>query len=48
MALILEEKISGIDAHFRKYHIGGIDISGIVSPITATAFSYSVIIFSQN
>ena len=34
MVLVSEENISGINTHFRKYHIGGIDTFGIISPIT--------------
>ena len=34
MVLVSEENISGIDTHFRKYRIGGIDTFGIVLPIT--------------
>ena len=34
MVSVSEENISGIDTHFRKYRIGGIDTIGIVSPIT--------------
>ena len=34
MVSVSEENVSGIDTHFRKYCIGGIDIFGIVSPIT--------------
>ena len=34
MVSVSEENISGIDTHFRKYRIGGIDTFGIVSPIT--------------
>ena len=30
---VSEEKVSGIDTHFRKYRIGGIDTFGIISPI---------------
>ena len=35
MVSVSEEYISGIDTHFRKYRIGGIDTFGIVSPITS-------------
>ena len=35
MVSVSEENISGIDTHFRKYHIGGINTFGIVSPITS-------------
>ena len=35
MVSVLEENISGIDTHFKKYRIGGIDTFGIVSPITS-------------
>ena len=34
MVSVSEENVSGIDTHFRKYRIGGIDTFGIVSPIT--------------
>ena len=32
MVSVSEENVSGIDTHFRKYRIGGIDTFGIVSP----------------
>ena len=35
MVSVSEENVSDIDTHFRKYHIGGIDTFGIVSPITS-------------
>ena len=35
---VSEENVSGIDTHFRKYRIGGIDTFGIVSPITTSWF----------
>ena len=35
MASVSEEKVSGIDTHFRKCCISGIDTFGIVSPITS-------------
>ena len=34
MVSVSEENVSGIDTHFRKYRIGGINTFGIVSPIT--------------
>ena len=40
MVSVSEEKVSGIDTHFRKYRIGGIDTFGIVSPITYLIFLY--------
>ena len=36
MVSVSEENVSGIDTHFRKYRIGGIDTFGIVSPITSS------------
>ena len=39
MVSVSEENISGIDTHFRKYRIGGIDTIGIVSPITICYWS---------
>ena len=35
MVSVSEENVSGIDTHFRRYRIGGIDTFGIVSPITS-------------
>ena len=31
---VSKNRVSGIDTHFLKYHIGGINTFGIVSPIT--------------
>ena len=42
MVSVSEENVSGIDTHFRKYRIGGIDTFGIVSPITITKYKYIV------
>ena len=34
MVSVSEENVSGIDTHFRKYRIDGIDTFGIILPIT--------------
>ena len=46
MVSISEENISGINAHFRKYRIGGVDTFGIILPITRADQKFKEMIFS--